>query len=112
MKMNDQLLDLRDQLGIREGLRVDLRGSGEAAFLCIRSSERAAEVSIEERGFFLEFWDEADEESDGAAVRSESVHSVSEVVKRLKNGFSSEFFFGYRVWIPGRAELCRSIGYP
>jgi hypothetical protein len=85
--IKNQLLDIRDHLGLREDLKIDLRGSGKAAFLYIRSSERAAEVLTEEEGFFIEFWDEADEESDKAAVRSESVHSVAEVIRRLKEWF-------------------------
>ena len=86
-EMKDQLIKIRDHLGHREDLKIDLKGSGRAAFLYIRSSERAAEVSIEQEGFFIEFWDEADEESDKAAVRSESVHSVPEVIHRLKEWF-------------------------
>jgi hypothetical protein len=71
--MKNKLTEIREHLE-QQGLKVDARGSGNSAFLYIRSPERAAEVSTEGSGFFLECWDEADEESDKAAVRSETVN--------------------------------------
>lgn len=81
--MKNEMSELLKLLEPRQDLKVDLRGSGKSAFVYIRSSKRAAEVSIEGSGFFVEHWDEANEQSAAAAVGSESVGSVSEVMKRL-----------------------------
>ena len=66
--MKNVLSEVRDSLETRQDLKIDLRGSGKSAFLYIHSLKRAAEVSIEGRGFFVEYWDQADEESEEAAA--------------------------------------------
>jgi hypothetical protein len=81
--MQTELLQIREYLRGRADLRVDLRGTGESEFLYISSPHHAAEISPAEGGFFVEFWDEADEESHAAAVRSEIVPSISEVTNKL-----------------------------
>jgi hypothetical protein len=80
---NNELLKIRKQLEDLQGLRVDLRGSGKAAFLYVRSPKRAAEVSLEGDEYFLEYWNEADEGSEKAAVKNETVQSSSEAIKKL-----------------------------
>jgi hypothetical protein len=80
---NNELLKILEQMERLQGLRVDLRGSGKAAFLYVRSPQRAAEVSLEGDGYFLEYWNEADEESEKAAVKSEIVESTSEAIEKL-----------------------------
>jgi hypothetical protein len=85
--MKNELLEIRELLGLREDLKVVLRGSGKSAFLYIRSPKCAAEVSIHGQEFFVEYWDEADEESEKAAVSKQIVESVSEVLKRLTEWF-------------------------
>jgi hypothetical protein len=80
---NNELLRIQGQMESLQGLRVELRGSGKAAFLYIRSLQRAAEVSLEGDGYFLEYWNEAQEKSAKAAVKSEVVQSSCDAVKRL-----------------------------
>jgi len=80
--MNSDLLQIHEYLRDREGLRIDLRGAGRSEFLYVRSPDRAAEISRAEGGFFVEFWDNADEESH-EPVRSEIVESASVVKNRL-----------------------------
>jgi len=75
-------------LEARGDLKADLRGSGKSAFLYIQSHKCAAEVSIGQgHEFFVEYWDEANEASEKAALRSENVVSVSEVMKKLTEWF-------------------------
>jgi hypothetical protein len=81
--MNDELLEIQSQILLREGIKADLRGGGKAVFLYVRSLERAAEVSLEGKDFFVELWDNADEESEKAPVRSELVQRVSSVIQIL-----------------------------
>jgi hypothetical protein len=81
--MQTDLLQIRERLRGRVDLRVDLRGTGKSEFLYISSPHHAAEISPAEGGFFVEFWDEADEESQATAIRSEIVSSISEVTNKL-----------------------------
>jgi len=81
--MNDELLELRDQLAKTGSLKIDMRGEGKAAFLYIQSSKHAVEISVEGNGFFVEYWDEADEESEKGPVRSEIVESKSDVIRNV-----------------------------
>jgi hypothetical protein len=81
--MKNELLQIREYLRGRGDLRVDLRGTGKSEFLYVRSPNHAAEISLGEGGFFVEFWGEAEEKSDGPAVRSEIVTSISEVTNKL-----------------------------
>jgi hypothetical protein len=81
--MENELLEIRDYLESRKDLKIDLRGSGKSTFLYVRSHGHAAEVSIDTGGIFVEYWDHSDEESDMAAIRSEIVESIPEVVRRL-----------------------------
>jgi len=64
-------LEIQKALGHRESLSVELRGTGKAAFLYIRSLARAAEISIEQGGFFVEYWNDADEGSDEPPTHKE-----------------------------------------
>jgi len=81
--MNNELLEVKSLLEHRQNLKIDTRGRGKSSFLYVRSSERASEVSIEGDGFFVEYWDDANEESDKAPTKSEILKSVSEVVESL-----------------------------
>jgi len=79
----DGLGQIRDCLRSHRELKVKEKGSGRAAFLYVRSARRAAEVSVDNGGFFVEYWGNTDEESYEPPVRSETVESIPEVVKRL-----------------------------
>lgn len=81
--MTDDLLDIRNRLQSRDDLTVDLRGSGKATFLYVRSLKRSAEVSVEGEEFFIEYWDSVDEHSDEAPVKGETVRSASGATKKL-----------------------------
>jgi hypothetical protein len=89
-EMNDEWSEIRGYFDTHEGLKIELLGSGKAEFLYIRSSERAAEVSIAEQGFFVELWDVVDEESNKAPVSSEIMPSIPEVLIRLTEWFSPD----------------------
>lgn len=81
--MTTELQKLQDALASLEHLNIVLRGKGKSAFLYIRSSNRSAEVSIDDDRFFVEYWDVADEESDKAPIRSESVFSQDDAIKNV-----------------------------
>jgi len=84
MRTTNELATIREQLQAFKNLSVDLRDSGKSAFLYIRSATRAAEISIDPEGlFFVEYWDIADELSDRAPAKSETVQSSPDAVKRL-----------------------------
>jgi len=81
--VNNGLLELQQQLERIDRLKIDLRGEGKAAFLYVRSSEHAVEISIEGNGFLVEYWDEADEGSEKDPVRSEIAGSKSDVMRNV-----------------------------
>ena len=82
------LLEIQKELEHRGSLRVELRGTGKSAFLYVRSLERAAEISIEQGGFFVEYWNNADEESDEAPIKSERLTSAAAAVNAMTNWLS------------------------
>jgi hypothetical protein len=75
---------LKDKLEAVPGLSVSERGMGKAKFLYVRSSVRCIEVSVEADGLSIEYWDEADEESDKASVNQELATSESEALSKIK----------------------------
>ena len=79
-------LEIQKALGHRESLSVELRGTGKAAFLYIRSLARAAEISIEQGGFFVEYC--ADEGSDEPPIKSERLASAADAVDAMTNWLS------------------------
>ena len=81
--MSTELITLQNWLRDETTLQVALRGAGKSAFLYIRSPNRAAEISLDEEGLFIECWDVSDEESGAASVKSELVRSASEAKKIL-----------------------------
>ena len=60
-----------------------MRGEGKAAFLYVQSPKHAVEISVEGNSFFVEYWDEADEESEKNPVRNEIVVSKSDVITNV-----------------------------
>ena len=79
-----QLLEIQEQLNdLGKNLIVDMRGAGQSAFLYICSNNRAAEVSMEGQGFFVEYWDESDEKSERESIRNEILYSIFEVKQNL-----------------------------
>jgi len=79
------LQSLREKLAVVPGLLVSERGTAKAAFLYIRSPNRAVEVYVEGNSYFVECWDNADEESDDPPVRRDVVASESDAVDKIKN---------------------------
>lgn len=67
------LRELAAQL-IRRVSEVAVRGHGRSCFLYVVGSGKSAEVSIQDDGFWVEFWDSLDAE---AQPVSESTYSTS-----------------------------------
>ena len=76
---------LKKKLEEVPGLSISERGTGKAQFLYVRSQVRALEVSIEGSGCFIEYWNEADEESDKSSVNCELIVSASEALAKITN---------------------------
>jgi len=85
--MQDDLRAIRVCLQARTDLRIVLRGSGVSSFLYIRSSHRAAEVSVEGKEFFVEYWDSADDNSHVPPIKSETLPSISSTTDTLTEWF-------------------------
>jgi hypothetical protein len=86
--MNNDLSFLQSELARMADVRVELRGSGKAEFLYLRSPGHAMEVCLDDDGTYaLEYWDTADETSDEALVRSENVQSQAEVIANVTKWF-------------------------
>lgn len=82
--MNNDFSFLQSELARMADVSVELRGSGKAEFLYLRSPERAMEVWFDDDGTYaLEYWDTADETSDKASIRSENVRSEAEVIANV-----------------------------
>jgi hypothetical protein len=87
--LENPLEQIRRILQAHQQLSIDLRGTGNSAFLYIRSSDRSAEISVDRPGFFVEYWEIADEESYEPPVESEVVISLSEAVSKLNAWFTT-----------------------
>ncbi len=61
--------------------RVQLRGSGAAAFVYAMNRGTAVEISEDHGGFWLEFWANSDDE-DAAPVQETTVESADQAVSR------------------------------
>jgi hypothetical protein len=83
-EVNTELLKVRDELQLERHVTVDLRGSGKAAFLYVRSARRAAEVWADEGSFAVELWDTADKQSYAAPVHSQTGYSPSDAVRTVR----------------------------
>jgi hypothetical protein len=59
---NNRLLTL-------DGVSSSIRGTGKACFVFAKSATRAVEVSLDGSTLWIEFWGNADEESDDAPVK-------------------------------------------
>ena len=81
--MSDELAEIQDSLKDAAALKIDLRGQGVGKFLYVRSSNRAVEISLADEGVFVEYWNNADELSDEAPVKSEVVPSTTEALTNV-----------------------------
>ena len=59
-----------------------MRGQGAAAFLFIRSENRAIEIYPDEAGLYVERWESADEESDDTSVKTDIAASAAEALQQ------------------------------
>ncbi len=66
--MDSGLTEIATVLGAESRVTVDIRGEGEGAFLYVRTSLRAAEISRTSAGWWLELWGNADENPDDVPV--------------------------------------------
>jgi hypothetical protein len=76
---------LRDQLETVEGLMVSERGTGRGKFLFVRSAARALEIYIEDVGYVIEYWNNADEEADDPPVNRDVVAFDSDALARIQH---------------------------
>jgi hypothetical protein len=80
--VSPDLQELGNRLSAEARLKVELRGGGRASFLYVRSVRRAVEISEDEGGLFIEYWDTSDELSEAPAVRSEVVPPSEDAFKK------------------------------
>jgi hypothetical protein len=81
MIVKTKLAEIRDELGQFED--PSLRGLGSASFLSVVSKGRAVEISEDNGGFWLEFWEKSDDEDTGP-VREMIVSSCENAVGETK----------------------------
>ena len=78
--MSNTLLEIHNRLKEDATLRVEWVGEGKGEFLFVRSPNRAVEVSIADEGVFVEYWNDTDELSEEAPIKSEVVPSTTEAL--------------------------------
>jgi len=81
--MQIELQELQNRFRAEKSLKVDARGLGKTSFLYVRSTNRAVEISMDNPGVFVEYWDVADETSDRDSVKSEIMPSTAEVFEKV-----------------------------
>jgi hypothetical protein len=59
---------------------ASLKGHGAASFVHAVNKGRAVEISEDNGGFWLEFWEKSDDE-DAAPVKELTAHSIEEAVQ-------------------------------
>jgi hypothetical protein len=67
---------------------VCLKGHGLSSFFYVANKGRAVEISEENGGYWLEFWEKSDDE-DAAPVKELSVAHPDQAVREAKRCFSS-----------------------
>ncbi|MSQ93287.1 MAG: hypothetical protein EXR98_01885 [Gemmataceae bacterium] len=78
-----KLAEIQDELTPRFE-KVCLKGHGASSFIYGVNKGRAVEISEDNGGFWLEFWEKSDEE-DAAPVREQTVESGERAIQEAMN---------------------------
>jgi len=82
MIVKTKLTELQDEL-MPQFENVCLRGRGASSFVYVLEKGRAVEVSEENGGFWLEFWDRSDDE-DAPPVKEMTLESPEQVLREIR----------------------------
>ncbi len=82
MIVKTTLAEILDELTPRFE-KVCLKGHGASSFLYVMNKGRAVEISEDNGGFWLEFWEKSDDE-DAAPVREKAVDSGKGAIQEAK----------------------------
>ena len=87
MIVKSKLAEIQEELAPQCD-KVCLKGSGKASFVYAVNNGRAVEISEDNGGFWLEFWETSDDE-DAAPIREMTVESAEHAVDRARQWLGS-----------------------
>ena len=85
MIVKTKLAEIQDELA-PQFEKVCIRGQGASSFVYAVNKGRAVEISEDNGGFWLEFWEKSDDE-DAAPVKEMTVDSCEQAVQETKRWF-------------------------
>jgi hypothetical protein len=81
MIVKTKLAEIQDELAGQ--FETAMKGQGASSFLYVTNQGRAVEISEDNGGFWLEFWEKSDDE-DAAPAKEMTVDSTTKVVSETR----------------------------